>query len=447
MQPDVERVFVVSGASSGNRELAETARAQLQPFEDRVAVTYLSGLTTKDLEATLSSLPMHSIVYYLVVDVDGGGERFHPLEYLDRLSAVANRPIYSWVDSAMDRGIVGGSLKDQTIQMRALGRHPLRVLKGERADSIPASSSDLNVPQVDWRQLQRWGISEDLVPAGTLIRFRELSIWDEYWSYIVCAAVLLLAQTALITGLLVQRARRRRAETQLVTSRAELQASYERIHDLGGRLLHAQEAERARIARELHDDVGQQVALLTIDVELLAAQDDPDDLAREALTRVQTIARTIHTLSHRLHPAKLQLLGLVPALRSLQRELSRADVVITLTAENVPATLPADLTLCLFRVAQEAVQNALTHSGAHHVSMHLSGGPDGLALTVADDGAGFDVNDAWHRGLGLVSMRERVEAVGGSLDIQSKPGTGSTLEITVPLSARQSAPAAAEVWG
>jgi signal transduction histidine kinase len=267
-----------------------------------------------------------------------------------------------------------------------------------------------------------------------LVRFREPSAWDRYKVYIVGAAALLLAQTVLIAGLLVQGARRRQAEEQVHASQAQLRTSYERIRDLGARLLDAQETERARIARELHDDVSQQMALLTIDLELLGNGDQfqPEKLAAEALNRAHDIARSVHDLSRRLHPAKLRLIGLISALQSLQRELSHSETAITFTHDGVPSALPPDLTLCLFRVVQEALQNALKYSRAREVSVHLTGGPKALTLTIADDGVGFDVEAAWGKGLGLVSMGERLEAVGGTFEIHSKPGAGTRLEVRVP---------------
>ena len=429
LQPGVRNVFVVSGAAGGDVEFERAARSQFRSFEPRLTFTYLSGLPTKELESRLARIPAASIVYYLVVDEDGAGEKFHPLEYLDRVASVAAAPTYSWVDSVMGHGVVGGSLKDQARQVEAVGKLAVRVLRGEAADSIPMSSPNLNVRQVDWRQLRRWGIADGLVPAGTLVRFEEPSVWDRYRVYIFGAAGVLVAQSMLIVGLLVQRRRRRQAEEQV-------RGSHVRIRDLAARLLSAQEAERARIARELHDDISQQLALLSIDLELLlgGAPDAPArQMAGEALDRTQTLARSVHDLSHSLHPAKLRLIGLVAAMQGLQRELTQTGVAITFTYQDVPRTLPPDLTLCLFRIAQEALQNAIRHGRASNVTVRLQGEADRLALTITDDGVGFEVDPAYGRGLGLVSMDERLEAIGGTLTIRSRPGAGTRLDVVVPL--------------
>ena len=437
LQPETSQVFVVSGADRRDRMYEGVARKQFVSFSSRLKISYLAGLPTKELEARLASLPPRSIVYYLVVNRDGAGEMFHPLEYLDRLTAGANAPVYSWVDSAMGRGIVGGSVKRLDAQTDAVAQLALRVLQGEPAAGIRPSAPNLNVTQVDWRQLRRWGISESRVPAGTVMLFKDPSAWDRYKVYILGSAAILIAQTVLIVGLLVHRRRRREAEEEVRGSRAALQQSYDRIRDLGSRLLHAQDNERSRIARELHDDIGQRLALLSIDLELLrgSVRLENNTLADDTLTRCHQIARSVHDLSHRLHPATLRLIGLIPALHALQRELSRSESNIDITHENVPSALPQELTLTLFRVVQEAVQNSLKHGKAANIVVHLKGSASGLVLTVVDDGIGVVASGSGREGLGLISMTERIEAVGGTLDIQSAPGLGTALTIAVPLSA------------
>jgi signal transduction histidine kinase len=445
LQPQVRQVFVITGAAPADQEYERLAREQFRSVKSGIPITYLSGLPTRELESRVASLPANSAIYYLLVNRDGDGQNVHPLDYLESLAAVANAPMYCWVDSAMERGIVGGNLKDQKVQLEAVGQLALRVLSGEPPSSIPVSSPNLNVRQVDWRQLRRWSIGESRVPPGTRVLFKEPSVWDRYRIYIIGAGAVVLAQTLLIAGLLVQRRQRRQAEEHLRGSEEALRNSYTRIRDLGSRLLQAQDTERSRIARELHDDISQQVALLSIDLELLsrAVPADTGPQAGEALTRAQEIARSVRDLSHRLHPAKLQLIGLVAALQALQRELSRAEPAIIFTHEQVPATLPPDLTVSLFRIVQESLQNAIKYSKARTVQVHLHGGPEGLALTVADDGVGFDVDTAWGKGLGLISIVERIEAVGGTLHIRSAPGAGTFFAFNVPIPVEPAGEAAA----
>jgi signal transduction histidine kinase len=330
---------------------------------------------------------------------------------------------------------VGGSLYSQRAAIDRVGRLALRVLRGERPGDIPLTVLDLNVDQVDWQQLRRWGIDEARVPVGAVVNFRDPTTWDRYKVYILGALVLLLTQTALITGLLIQGARRRQAERRLRGSRAKLRSSYHRIRDLGARLLHAQEAERSRIARELHDDISQRMALLTMDLQLMRVpgHNETERLAADALTRAQGIAKSVHDLSHRLHPARLRLVGLVPVLDQLRTELLGSGIDIEFTHEHVPAVIPSDVMLCVFRIIQESLQNAIKYSNAKAVSVHVTGSADALILRVVDNGDGFDLDAAWGRGLGLISMVERVEAIGGTFEIRSSRGGGTTLTATVPL--------------
>jgi len=439
LQPDLRNVFVIDASDGQPLGFDNEARTQLRSFGDRLSFTYFTDLNRTVLEARLALLPPRSAVYFLVYNRQGLVDHMRPNDYVDRIAEVANAPTYSWVDSTMDHGIVGGSLKSQKAQAQAVAELGLRALRGERVDGIPVVALDLMVNQVDARQLRRWDISESRVPAGTKILFREAGLWDRYRTYVLAALTALVTQSALIAGLLLQKRRRRRAEQQVRQSAAKLRSSYERIRDLGGRLLGAQEAERARVARELHDDISQQLALLAFDLDVLRAESPlhrrhSDRVVQGACDRAQGLARSVHALSHRLHPVRLQMLGLVASIDGLARELSTPDLPIMFSYEDIPPSVPEDVTVCLFRVVQEALHNALKHSGASHVSVHLGISEHrGLVLTIADNGIGFEIEDAWTSGLGLVSMRERVESVDGRLQVFSKRRAGTHLEIVVPL--------------
>jgi PAS domain S-box-containing protein len=211
------------------------------------------------------------------------------------------------------------------------------------------------------------------------------------------------------------------------------------LADVSRRLIEAQEQERNRIARELHDDVGQRLAMLAVELEQL--HQNPLELpeVRRRLGELQKqageIATDIQTLSHELHSTKLEYLGPVAAMKSLCRELGeQTKVTIDFKSEDLPAPLPPDISLCLFRVLQEALRNSLKHSGARHVEVGLWGTPDEIRLAVSDRGVGFDSELAKKgRGLGLLSMEERLKLLQGTISIDSEPNRGTTIHARVPL--------------
>jgi signal transduction histidine kinase len=211
------------------------------------------------------------------------------------------------------------------------------------------------------------------------------------------------------------------------------------LSNVSRRLIEAHEEERSWIARELHDDFNQRVAMLSMDLEgLERSLSDSDDHARRAgeiKAQVREFGRDIHALSHRLHSSKLEHLGLVAACTGFCRELSVRHIVeIELHSENIPANLPSEISLCLFRVMQEGLQNAVKYSGVRRFDAFLASPDGGIELTVRDSGVGFDVERAMYgHGLGLSSMKERLTLVNGRLSIDSGNGRGTTLRAWVPL--------------
>jgi PAS domain S-box-containing protein len=212
------------------------------------------------------------------------------------------------------------------------------------------------------------------------------------------------------------------------------------LASVGRRLIEAHEEERTWIARELHDDIGQRIALLAIELERCDPQGPGSSVARHeylqlACQHVSDLGKDIQALSHRLHSSKLEYLGLVTAAKSFCRELSeQRNVRIEFKHSDMPAAIPKEISLCLFRVLQEALQNAVKHSADQNFTVEVYGTKDGISLTVSDSGIGFDWQDAMNRrGLGLVSMRERLRLVDGELSIQSAPDRGTIVLARVPL--------------
>ena len=219
----------------------------------------------------------------------------------------------------------------------------------------------------------------------------------------------------------------------------ERKLAEESLADVGRRLIEAHEEERTWIARELHDDINQRMALLAIELDRWNQQLPPSavefhDHIHHASQRLSDIAADIQALSHRLHSSKLEYLGLVAAAKSFCKELSEQQKVeIDFSHTAIPRSVPKEISLCLFRVLQETLQNAVKHSGVRHFKVELCGTEGEIQLTVSDLGVGFDPQDAIHRrGLGLISMRERMQLVSGEISIKSQPGSGTTIHARVP---------------
>ena len=212
------------------------------------------------------------------------------------------------------------------------------------------------------------------------------------------------------------------------------------LEKVSGQLIEAQENERRRIARDLHDDICQRLALLSMELDQAnRSANESVDTTKERLTEIRQhcaeITGDVQSLSHELHSSRLDYLGIVAAVRGFCHEFSKQhEVSIDFTDRDVPADLPRDISLCLFRVAQEALHNAVKYSGVSHYALELTATPEEIELVVSDSGEGFDVEDVKrNRGLGLVSMQERLHLVHGSLLVESEPGEGTRIFAVVPL--------------
>jgi two-component system sensor histidine kinase UhpB len=234
---------------------------------------------------------------------------------------------------------------------------------------------------------------------------------------------------------------RRETEQALRKSEAVLRESNARIRDLAGRLINAQEEERKRIARNLHDDLSQQLGALSIDLFLLKRQihEPADPLHDQLLTlqnRLAEIINWIRELSHDLHSAVLDHLGLAAALESICMEFrQQSGIPLTHKIQGDIAAIPAEMGLCVYRVVQESLRNIARHAGATSVEVMLTNTGNAVVLRVTDNGVGFDPEQVrWRSGLGLISMEERVELFQGSLHITTQCGCGTELHVRIPLS-------------
>ena len=216
--------------------------------------------------------------------------------------------------------------------------------------------------------------------------------------------------------------------------KTQLAAVHEQVRALAGRLIAVQETERARIARDLHDDLSQKLARLAIGIDRLATDTSTHEISARALkAQVAEIVEDVHRLSHALHPSKLEALGLVSAIEGCCSEVSlQGDIDVRFTHARVPRSVSKDVSLCLYRIVQEALTNVVRHSGARVADVAILGAGEQIELRIADQGRGFEPHGE-HYGLGLVSMRERVRCVGGRFIVRSSAGIGTSIVARVPV--------------
>jgi signal transduction histidine kinase len=214
----------------------------------------------------------------------------------------------------------------------------------------------------------------------------------------------------------------------------------ENLRELSGRLINAQEDERARIARELHDDFSQRLAVVANELAQLSEGMPAEGMKENerlqiAWERLTELSSDIHRLSHRLHSAKLQYVGLLTATRSICEETARQHrIQIEFGHHSMPEDISPEVSLCFFRIIQEALNNIVKHSGAKQARLDFVGSPDGIRLRIVDAGVGFDSTSRVARsGLGLASMRERLRLLGGTMAIHSRPTEGTEILAEVPL--------------
>ena len=438
--PKAERVYVVGGTHPLDRWLENLARKDFKKWEGRLEFRYLDDLPLEKILATVSSAPADSIVFITAFDQDVTEKYQTTVEVSRQLARVSNAPVFGFLDTLLGQGIVGGSLLSfEYIGTRA-GEMALDILRGTRnTENLPIV---LEVPQLsmfDWRQLRHWNLSESALPRGSIIVNREFSLWDLRY-YAIGVLVFILAQSFLIVALFVQKLRRRSAEEASRESERILRQNENDLRRLAGRLINAQEEERSRLARELHDDLAQRLAVFAIDVGQLEQQlVDPPDLVQEELRKMKKdivkISQDVHNLSRQLHPSILDDLGLIKAVESECTNFSKREgIEIVFNHENIPTGIPKGISLSLYRIIQEGLSNISKHACADHISVSLKGIGHDVLLSVEDDGIGFDSAEVKKKpGLGFSSMRERASLIHGEFSISSQPERVTVITVRVPL--------------
>ncbi|HTB92288.1 MAG TPA: ABC transporter substrate binding protein [Candidatus Sulfotelmatobacter sp.] len=428
--PETRHVVVVGGTTAFDKTAMSITKANLISLAPKLDFLYMTDFEMNELLKRLQQLPKQTIVLYISFFQDAAGHKFiNATGALPMVAKASNAPVFGISDTYLGNGILGGNLMRFQEQGKVSARIISQLLEGKKAKDIPIEtlpSGDM----FDWKVLQRWHIPESRLPPGSLVLFREPSLWERT-KWILGIFILVIAVLSASAG-------------YLLYSRKELRLARDRQTELSGMLITSAETERSRLASELHDDFSQRLAVLALGLENVAESTPPlsQETGRQVRTLLDSAAELgadLHTMSHRLHSATLERLGLATGISALCREFAaQQNVQIDFSSDTILTSVHPDVALCLFRIVQEGLRNSKRHSGTTKVQVALREQGDKLYVSVRDEGCGFELNELDKKsGLGIRSMEERVHFLIGKFAIHSEPGKGTAIEAWVPHQPKQ----------
>jgi signal transduction histidine kinase len=474
LQPRTRHVYVIGGTSRFDLRILSIARRDLQPFEERASIEWLTTLSMDDLLAKVARLPPDSVIYYLTLFADGAGHPFVTHDALKRITSAANAPVYVSVDQYVGSGAVGGNV----YSVSSLGEHGARVvtriLRGEAPSAIEPESLASYVPIFDWRALQRWHVDEERLPANSRLEFRVPSAWESYRWFIVGGITLILLQSALVVGLLVSRAERRRAELAREESEARRRRAEEDAQRQRDELAHALRLTTlGELTASISHELNQPLTAIAVNAQAaqrLFSNDraNPDleealeDLvtdsirAAEIIRRLQALFRKKPAVRSEIDVNALvedvmHLLGSDMRNRQIGVHFQRFEPLRRVLGDSIQLR---QVIINLLRNAEDAISAAA--DGSRQIFIETSHPEeDWIAVAIRDNGTGVKEADLERifehfvsskpqgLGMGLAISRSIVEAHGGKIWATRGDERGLTLHIRLPAVAAQQSEASA----
>lgn len=453
LQPDASRLVVVSGATEFDRQSAEIVRRQLVSFEQKYKTEYLVGLKYDDLMEKLKALPRDTIVILLTMFADGAGRLFITPEIVQEITATATAPVYAPYETSLGRGALGGHMESLEQIGSEMADLALGILAGANQASLAPRPTTGSADRVDWRQLKRWNISEKSLPPGTEVRFRQLTLWEQYRWHLIGIFAIVLAQAAIIGWLNFETFRRRRAEGELRKRLVEVMHLNRAA--IAGTL-------SASVAHELNQPLGAILSYAEA-AELYLKADPPN------LEKVQQILADIRQDDQRAADIISHFRGLLKKKEAGElQEFDVNDVVrmslhildaeaakrgFTLSTSQTDRSLPVradqvhlqQVILNLAVNGMDAMQNCPSGTGRMSIQTALVGDSE-VEVMIADSGMGippdklsqifetFYTTKRLGTGLGLSIARTIVEIYGGKIWAENRIGGGAAFRFTLPLS-------------
>jgi signal transduction histidine kinase len=450
LQPETRRIAVVTGASDFDHLWRARAEEALRGYAGRVDATYLDGLAVPDLVKSLAQLPRGDVVLFTTVFRDANGEAWLPNDVSRQLGKASSVPVYATFEPTLGNGVVGGSIVGLDAEAKRAGELAFAILSGRRPETLPVEPSPPAALRVDWREFERWGLSEARLPQGTLVLFRSTTIWSEYRGRIIGALTVLILQTALIATLLIERRQRRRAETRAQQQGIEL-AHASRLAAVG--------EITASIAHQVNQPLGAIQSNADAAEMLLDTSPVPLDELRQILVDIRRdderaseviagMRAWLRRGEREVRPINLND-AIAEIVRLVDRE-SRRDGVQT--ALDLSPDLPVvegdrvhlqQIVLNLVLNGIEATRSGGS-AGVRRVTVRTAARPpDEVQVTVEDTGPGIAAEqlprlfDSFFTtkedglGLGLSIARSLVEAHGGRIWAESS-GQGAVFRVVLP---------------
>ncbi len=451
MVPDLKRIALV-GDKLDNLPAYRHFKEEIPIVTRDLAFNDLTGLAMADLRQRVSALPDHTVIIYTTINLDGAGVSYVPAEALSLVAEVANRPIAISTETFLGRGAVGGFLVTPGSVGQDAARLASRILDGEDVSTIAATANSVNKPIFDWRQLQRWGISELALPPGSEVRFREPTAWERYHWQITLTVAALLIQAALIVGLVREHRRRRHAEIAARNTISELE-QMNRVATAG--------VLSASIAHEVNQPLMGIVASAGAALRWLSAATPDIDRTRTALTHIVDAGHRAGDVIGNIRAmfkkdtgdrTALNINNVVATVLSLvQTDLQQRDIAVQAHLNQQLPTVTADrvqLQQVLLNLIVNAIESMELVKDRPRVLRVRSefNIPDEVLVSVEDSGGGIDANAADHlfeplfttksrgMGMGLSICRSIIEAHDGRLWASAGADCGSVFRFVLPAS-------------
>ena len=458
LQPLTKQVFVISGSLERDKVLEQMARDDLKGYESKVQISYLTDLSPSDLTARIRNLPEQSVVLYVWQQTrDENGKLWEPSEIVDSIVQESPVPIYSMSGPQLGRGAIGGYMYTPEASAAKVANVVRRILNGEPAQTIPIEGAP-TVPMFDWRELQRWKISEDRLPPGAVTRFKEFTFWQVYKWRIIGVLALIVLQTSFIAVLLFERSRRRRANEALDKLNAELEGR------IAARTaaLDAKSRELETFAYSVAHDL--KAPLRGIDgYSRLLLEDHAKELDEEGRAFLDTIQSSTEEMSQLIDDLltysrlertefKLDTFELAPLIAKIveQKKLEENELRIDFLVDVNGCTVLADAN-GLGQALRNYLDNAVKFTSSvpnPRIEVGAKETATNCVLWVRDNGIGFDLKyhdrifeifqrlnpleDYPGTGIGLAIVRKAMERMGGRAWAESEPGRGATFYLEIP---------------